>query len=320
MPTIDERWRTAFAALIEYRNQHGDLNPVALYRTADGFTLGKWVHDQRALHRKGRLRPDRQRTLTDAGFDFNPPPRPTGPRDGDDQIWATHLDRLRTYIAEHGHAHVPQRYIAPDGHALGLWLQTNRTHYYRGTLTPQRELALRGVGVELDPEKVQRNGNASPDRYRTYYLQRLPVLARFEAAAADGVDLATLSTWSTVPAQYADLPKALLRWRRQHAAGNLPAPIVDRMRELGVDWGATTDQAASHRRKDLSFERFITELDAFVAEHGHPRVPRRYIPPSGYRLYNGLRERKRQAAAGTLRPGDRARLLALGVDLPDPTP
>lgn len=39
------------------------------------------------------------------------------------------MQRLTAYIAAHGHARVPQKYVDPDGFGLGKWVHNQRTAY-----------------------------------------------------------------------------------------------------------------------------------------------------------------------------------------------
>src|SRR5207244_11191445 len=65
-PSLDARWEEMFALLETFRKQYGHSQvPVNFPGTP---SLGIWVSEQRAAHRRGELRPARRDRLEAAGF------------------------------------------------------------------------------------------------------------------------------------------------------------------------------------------------------------------------------------------------------------
>lgn len=62
MPQLSLGWEEAYARVIEYQSEHG-LYPSQGYKSADGFSLGGWVSNQRDYYRRGALSAERQSRL-----------------------------------------------------------------------------------------------------------------------------------------------------------------------------------------------------------------------------------------------------------------
>lgn len=65
-----DSWDEMYAALIEYKRQHGNCNvPI---RWPSNPRLGNWVFAQRQYFRNKNLTADRVQRLNDAGIDWEP--------------------------------------------------------------------------------------------------------------------------------------------------------------------------------------------------------------------------------------------------------
>ena len=66
---IEFVWEKRFAALKEYKNNHGDCNVPSDW--PENKQLENWVRTQRTSYRKGKLSDDRIKRLEDLGFEWN---------------------------------------------------------------------------------------------------------------------------------------------------------------------------------------------------------------------------------------------------------
>ena len=82
---FDKRWKAIYAALVEFKQQHGDTRVPRNYVTDDGVSLGQWVMTQRREYskrergRRSRLTRERIQMLDDIDFEWR---RRKGPEDG----------------------------------------------------------------------------------------------------------------------------------------------------------------------------------------------------------------------------------------------
>ncbi|WP_280763888.1 helicase associated domain-containing protein [Prescottella agglutinans] len=116
-----------------------------------------WVRNKRTDRRIGRpsLSTDRIDQLDSLGFDWGRVPTNIVARRTQ---WDNAVDRLAQFVAEHGHARIPQAWVCPDGFELGSWAGRRRNERRAGTptLTPSRIAQLDALGFEWEPPRGPR--------------------------------------------------------------------------------------------------------------------------------------------------------------------
>ncbi|KAL3778987.1 hypothetical protein ACHAWO_009184 [Cyclotella atomus] len=152
-------WDEKLKELKEYKSLHGDCS-VPIMSEQYG-KLGKWCENQRFSFNKGKLAQDRIDRLREAGFVFegNIPRSPEKRFPSYDKLRMSHIDELKEFIQEFGHANVPPTYsINPQ---LGKWVENTRGKHNRGELPDDRvnELAEAGFNFETP---------LTPDKYHSY--------------------------------------------------------------------------------------------------------------------------------------------------------
>ena len=116
------------AAFRAYAAENGHANVPNSYVSPDGHRTGSWVGHHRGRYAGGKLSADRIAELESLpGWVWTA---------RDDSWWVDGLSAVRAYVAENGHARVPDRYVSPDGHRTGSWVRRRRRD--AGRLTPDR--------------------------------------------------------------------------------------------------------------------------------------------------------------------------------------
>ena len=131
---IGTRWEEMFQQLVDYKKLHGDANVPQ--RSGKYSELGTWVRNQRAAKQYNRpIIAERGKRLDEIGFVWRLVER---------NAWERMLERLVEFKKIHDHCNVPQK----DGQnkRLGKWVNTQRTHFKRGKLKPDRVRQLEEVG------------------------------------------------------------------------------------------------------------------------------------------------------------------------------
>jgi superfamily II DNA or RNA helicase len=157
MPTWQwnlDRWEQGYRHLETYCRREGHaLVPDG--HVEDGHRLGQWVGVQRSLYAAGRLREDRATRLEQLpGWAWTP----------HETRWQSTYDLLLAFVEREGHARVPHTHREGSVN-LGTWVTTQRRHYRRGTLIPQRVARLEVLpGWTWSPRKGprRRQPNSSP--------------------------------------------------------------------------------------------------------------------------------------------------------------
>lgn len=332
-------WDAKLALLEVYRAEFGDVDVPSKTRYRE-VNLGQWVRTQRRRRSEGKMSDERIAALDALGMVWAHYQRD----------WDDYCQLLCAYVAKHGTARVPQRFVV-DGIPLGTWLIAQRKPYREGKLSTDRVSQLELLGVEWT--------------IRTPWDDALEILSSYaadhgDANAPDGFvhNDFPLGTW-------------LQTQRREFRLGKISQERINRLDALGMVWdfndtnwernfAVAADYAKKHSslnmpqthevgavrlgrwlinqrntRKEgtLSAER-IARLDAlgmvwdlsganwernfdlllaYVEEHGNARVPISFVTSDGSKLGRWASKQRTHQRRGTLSPERQARLVELGV-------
>ncbi len=194
------------------------------------------------------------------------------------------LAGLEAFVAAHGHTRVPAAYRAQDGLALGLWMSNRRQDAKKGRLTGGQVTALNGLGFAWDPRSED-------------FARGLAELRAFTAEHGHG----------RVPAKYRTHDGYALgawvgSWRQKRKAGQLTEEQIAALDGVGFVWDPYGED----------FARGLAPLKAFVAEHGHARVPQTHRTGDELLLGAWVHRWRQERQAGRLTVERIAALDALG--------
>jgi predicted helicase len=136
-----DKFEEGYQETLRYKEQFGDANAPANYKTPEGYWLGKWQVDRRRSFRKKKLSAERIRRLEEIGFRWN---ILLDRHDGMDPFKKGYQETLK-YKEQFGDANAPTKYKTPEGYQLGRWQDTQRS-IYKGL----------EIGGKLDAEKIKR--------------------------------------------------------------------------------------------------------------------------------------------------------------------
>ncbi len=215
-----------------------------------------------------RLRRDLEQSLrdsSDAGVDidryadYSASPSDWSCRSESDQ-WGEGLAALREYVARHGHARIPRRYVK-NGVELGQWVVEQRRN--RDQLSRSRRAQLE----RIPNWHWGANSNPWNDAYSA--------LEKFVAREGH----------ACVPIDKIEQGISLGRWVSQQRAQR-DSMDVERFRRLehvpGWSWDRHTDK----------WTESFTSLQIFVEREGHSRVPHSYVQ-SGFKLGQWVANQRR---------------------------
>lgn len=276
----EERWQHGFATLLAFVNENGHSRVPKAFVSPDEFQLGRWVGKQRAANRDGKLSADRVSkleaipgwtwTLRNAAWN---------------SAWDSPLDELNCFVAEHGHALVPRQYVTASGVNLGFWVNRHRRSYLAGTMPQPLAEALESV-----PGWVWHNPRGLWDR-------RLATLRAFINEHGH----------SHVPQAFVSPDGFRLGlWvgtqRSSHRNGKLSPERIAQLEALpGWTWCG----------RDARWQKTLRELEGFVGDFGHARVPKVWTTPTGFRLGKAARRLRDTYVADKLPPAKVETLEAL---------
>jgi hypothetical protein len=153
----DRGWKENIALLRQFIAREGHAR-VPLRHIEAGSPLGKWVARQRARYKAGKLTAEKAGeidAIIKASADVSEAARngaDGAPSEWDANwmetrgtiAWKLHYQALLRYYEEHGNTNVPRKFTQ-DGIAIGIWLNSVRTRYNKGTLAPDRVQMLEAI-------------------------------------------------------------------------------------------------------------------------------------------------------------------------------
>ncbi|OSC23266.1 hypothetical protein B8W67_19895 [Mycolicibacillus koreensis] len=122
---LDSRWDDVINEIRAFVEEHWHACVPRSHTLPNGYRLGERVAQLREMHRVGKLAEERVKQLEEF---------PGWVWDSADTWWPAGYAEMLQYVAEHGHAKVPERWKSPRGFALGRWVTEFRRDYREGKL------------------------------------------------------------------------------------------------------------------------------------------------------------------------------------------
>lgn len=282
-----DAWEANFTAVSAHLAQPRGDTEAGDGPAAMPGVLRAWVAEQRARYAEGTLDPTRRTRLQALdGWVWSV----------HEDSWERHFNALCGFVAREGHARVPTGH-EENGLPLSAWVIRHRQDHKSGKVRADRA------------ERLQQLPGWAWDVLAARWDAHYDALCRF--ASREGH--ARVPTGHLEAADFEtptgdDRPLRLGQWviaqRAQSKNGDLPAERIQRLEEVaGWVWDMHM----------YAWERGLETLRAFIAIHGHARVPPHHVH-QGHNLGAWLASQRRNIALGQL-PDERvAALRSLGAD------
>ena len=241
---LDEKWELGFRYLTEFIDREGHCLLPQKFRTAEGFSLGNWVSNQRAAQDSMPVE-QKLRLETIPGWVW----------DVRVAQWDIGFRHLAEFVGREGHCKVKQNYQTSDRFRLGQWASTQRRN--QNILPIERRNLLEALS------------GWAWDRFAD----------KWETGFRHLTEFSKRERHCQVPHNYLTTDGYRLgQWLKQQKADDgLPLTRKDLLDALpGWEWR----EASGTDQWDTGF----SHLSEFVAREGHCQVPRNYLTTDGYRL------------------------------------
>ena len=139
---IIKSWDEMFNLLVEYLNEHNNKYPSRYDKDSKIKRLGMWVNNQRARYKKGSLSEDKIEKLESINFKLET-----------NKSWDEMFDLLVEYLNEHNNEYPSQTNKNPEIKRLGVWTNTQRRFYKKGTLPKGKIEKLKSINFKFEPNK-----------------------------------------------------------------------------------------------------------------------------------------------------------------------
>lgn len=157
-------WDMYYASAKQYYKENGNLEVPARYITEEGYALGSWLNNQKAIHKGtivGKLTEDQIQKLDSIGMIW----------DSLDYFWEQNFRLAKEYYLAHGNLDVPTNFKSKDGKHLGNWILRQRQLYKSNSLTDEQIKKLDSIGMDwMDRvDRVWENGFIEAKNYSEEY-------------------------------------------------------------------------------------------------------------------------------------------------------
>ena len=157
-------WDMYYASAKQYYKENGNLEVPARYITEEGYALGSWLNNQKAIRKGkivGKLTEDQIQKLDSIGMIW----------DSLDYFWKQNFKLAKEYYLTYGNLDIPTNYKSTDGKHLGNWILRQRQLYKSNSLTDEQIKKLDSIGMDwMDRvDRVWENGFIEAKNYSEEY-------------------------------------------------------------------------------------------------------------------------------------------------------
>jgi superfamily II DNA or RNA helicase len=267
---IGRSWDFWYGLTLRYKEEFGNPNATATFKTPEGYRLGSWQSDQRNIYRKHRkinLSPDKIERLEKIGF-----------------IWEILEEQFEKGFRETllyqegtGNSNASLRYKTDEGYTLGKWQHRQRNLYRKGKLSLDRIKRFEDIGFiwEILEEQFEkgfqetmlykkRTGNSNAHQHYT---------------TPEGY---RLGSWQSDQRNN----------YRKYGIRNLSPDRIERLEKIGFTWEMLEEK----------FEKGFQETLLYKEGTGKPNSSNSYTTPEGYRLGKWQSHQKERYKKGKLSP------------------
>lgn len=135
-----QTWDEWYYSAKAYYEENGDLLVPGRYKTAEGYSLGRWIERQRARYNgllANPIRKDEQAALEKIGMVWKLESR---------LAWEHWISMAEDYYRKYGNLEVHTDYMV-DGYRFGYWLKAQRKKCKAGKLTKRQIQDLEKCGM-----------------------------------------------------------------------------------------------------------------------------------------------------------------------------
>lgn len=157
-------WDMYYASAKQYYQENGNLEVPARYITEEGYALGSWLNNQKAIRKGtivGKLTENQIQKLGDIGMIW----------DSLDYFWEQNFKLAKEYYLTSGNLDIPTNYKSKDGKHLGNWILRQRQLYKSNSLTDEQIKKLDSIGMDwMDRvDRIWENGFIEAKNYSEEY-------------------------------------------------------------------------------------------------------------------------------------------------------
>lgn len=338
-------WDMYYASAKQYYKENGNLEVPARYITEEGYALGGWLNNQKAIRKGtivGKLTEDQIHKLDSIGMIW----------DSLDYFWEQNFKLAKEYYLTSGNLDIPTNYKSTDGKHLGNWILRQRQLYKANTLTDEQIKKLDSIGMDwMDRvDRIWENGfieaknyseeygNLSvPKNYRSntdfplgIWIQRQRSLYKNNKISEDRIKRLTDIGMNWNPDNWESRFNLVRQYYEEHGNINISQKEIIQGVWLGK-WIVSQKKAMqegklTHEqtemlktlpmkevgRKDNRWWSMYEEAKKYYLKFGHLNVPMDYLTSSGKKLSDWIIRQRRNYKLGKMPSEHKEKLDEIG--------
>lgn len=326
-------WDMYYASAKQYYKENGNLEVPARYITEEGYALGSWLNNQKAIRKGtivGKLTEDQIQKLDSIGMIW----------DSLDYFWEQNFRLAKEYYLAHGNLDVPTNFKSKDGKHLGNWVLRQRQLNKSNSLTDEQVNRLDSIGMDwMDRvDRIWENGfieaknyseeygNLSvPKNYRSntdfplgVWIQRQRSLCKNNKISENRIKRLTDIGMNWYPDDWETRFNLAKQYYEEHGNINISQKEVIQGIWLGkwivsqkkaMEEGKLTNEQIEMLktlpmeevgRKDNRWWSMYEEAKKYYLKFGHLNVPMDYLTSSGKKLSDWIIRQRRNYKLGKM--------------------
>lgn len=338
-------WDMYYASAKQYYKENGNLEVPARYITEEGYALGSWLNNQKAIRKGtivGKLTEDQIQKLDSIGMIW----------DSLDYFWEQNFKLAKEYYLTYGNLDIPTNYKSTDGKHLGNWILRQRQLCKSNSLTDEQIKKLDSIGMDwMDRvDRVWENGfieaknyseeygNLSvPKNYRSntdfplgIWIQRQRSLYKNKKISDDRIKRLTDVGMNWNPDNWESRFDLVKQYYEEHGNINISQKEVIQGVWLGkwilsqkkaMESGKLTNEQIEMLktlpmeevgRKDNRWWSMYEEAKKYYLKFGHLNVPMDYLTSSGKKLSDWIIRQRRNYKLGKMQLEHKEKLDDIG--------
>ena len=234
-------WDMYYVSAKQYYKENGNLEVPARYITEEGYALGSWLNNQKAIRKGnivGKLTEDQIHKLDSIGMIW----------DSLDYFWEQNFKLAKEYYVVHGNLDIPTNYRSKDGKRLGNWILRQRQLYQSNSLTDEQIKQLDSIGMDwMDRvDRIWENGFIEAKNYSEEYRNlSVPKNYRSEADFPLGI-------W-------------IQRQRSLYKSNKISEDRIKRLTDIGMNWNPD------------NWESRFNLVKQYYEEHGNINISQKEV-------------------------------------------
>lgn len=346
-------WDMYYASAKQYYKENGNLEVPARYITEEGYALGSWLNNQKAIRKGtlvGKLTEDQVRKLDSIGMIW----------DSLDYFWEQNFKLAKEYYLTYGNLVIPTNYKSTDGKHLGNWILRQRQLYKSNSLTDEQIKKLDSIGMDwMDrvdrvwengfieaKNYLEESGNLSvPKNYRSntdfplgIWIQRQRSLYKNNKISEDRIKRLTDVGMNWNPDDWESRFNLAKQYYEEHGNINISQKEVIQGVWLGkwivsqkkaMQEGKLTNEQIEMLktlpmeevgRKDNRWWSMYEEAKKYYLKFGNLNIPMDYLTSSGKKLSDWIIRQRRNYKLGKMTSEHKEKLDEIGFiwDLSNP--